>query len=184
MGCISFDTIKVELKELETNVSPDTMIFRGLSVQLFAEGGTDYFWEPAELLSCQTCPNPVARPIDDTYFVVQISTPNGCIATDSVFVDISNDLELVVDPVNFLSPNGDGKNDRLIFPNLEFFPQNSLVIYNRWGNVIYNAINYQQNGNFWAGDFKGKPVPAGIYYYILRVDANGTEIKSSLTLTR
>ena len=183
-GCVSSDTIEVILKELDISISPDTMIFRGMDVQLFVEGGTDYFWEPGEFLSCQTCPDPIAQPIRDTYFYVEISTPNGCFATDSVFVDISNDLELVIDPINFISPNGDGKNDRLVFEGLEMFPQNSLIIYSRWGNKIYNAVNYQLNGNFWDGTIDGKELPAGVYFYILKVDANGTEIRSSLTLTR
>ncbi|MFT4973616.1 MAG: gliding motility-associated-like protein, partial [Saprospiraceae bacterium] len=183
-GCFSEDSVQVELKELEYTISPDTVIFRGMSVPLLANGGVDYLWEPVEFLSCETCPNPIAAPLTGTSFTVEISTPNGCFASDSVFVDISNELELVIPPVNFISPNGDGKNDQLVFEGLEMFPQNSLIIYNRWGTKIYNAINYQQNGTFWDATYNGKELPAGAYFYILKVDANGTEIRTSLVIAR
>lgn len=47
-----------------------------------------------------------------------------------------------------LSPNGDDKNDRLEIQGLANFPNNKLVIINRYGDVLYEMENYD---NSWGG---------------------------------
>ena len=72
-----------------------------------------------------------------------------------------------------ISPNGDGKNDALIFEGLLTKPiPNHISIFDRIGNLVYETDNYQNN---WAGETsKGTSlfektgfVPDGTYYYIL-----------------
>ena len=61
---------------------------------------------------------------------------------------------------NIITPNGDGKNDNLVFFNLEFYPNARLTVYNRWGGKVYENTNYQNN---WDG---GNMVD-GVYYYVV-----------------
>ncbi|UAJ14026.1 tandem-95 repeat protein [Aquirufa lenticrescens] len=72
-----------------------------------------------------------------------------------------------------ITPNGDGKNDTLIFrglPGLNI--ENRLTIYNRWGNIVFSTGNYQNN---WSGQTDNafgalatdSQLPDGTYYYIL-----------------
>jgi len=68
-----------------------------------------------------------------------------------------------------ITPNGDGINDKFIIPELQRSSDrlldNELQIYNRWGNLVYQAKGYEQN---WKGTSpNGKILPAGTYYYIL-----------------
>jgi gliding motility-associated-like protein len=72
-----------------------------------------------------------------------------------------------------ISPNGDGKNDALIFEGLLTKPiPNHISIFDRVGSLVYETDNYQNN---WAGETsKGTSlfektgfVPDGTYYYIL-----------------
>jgi hypothetical protein len=42
----------------------------------------------------------------------------------------------------------------------------------------------QLRGDLWDGTFRGQPLPAGIYYYILRVDEDDLFIKQAPTLVR
>lgn len=72
-----------------------------------------------------------------------------------------------------ISPNGDGKNDVLVFEGLLTKPiQNHISIFDRIGNLVYETDNYQ---NDWGGETsKGTTlfettgfVPDGTYYYIL-----------------
>jgi gliding motility-associated-like protein len=70
-----------------------------------------------------------------------------------------------------VTPNNDGKNDFFHIRGLSAFPNNSLVVYNRWGNVVLKAAPY---GNDWDGrstnglTFSGNNrVPAGTYFYVL-----------------
>lgn len=64
---------------------------------------------------------------------------------------------------DIITPNNDGVNDALVMDGIGRFPQNELFIYNRWGRLIYEQENYQ---NDWEGTWNGKPVPNGTYYYV------------------
>ncbi len=69
-----------------------------------------------------------------------------------------------------ITPNGDGKNDVLIIDGIEYFPDNMLQIYNRYGHIVYSKKGYD---NVWGGNsnkgslFGDKPLPAGTYYWTL-----------------
>lgn len=59
-----------------------------------------------------------------------------------------------------------GKNDALSFDYLSQYPNNSITIFNRWGQQVYYAKPYN---NDWAGAYNGKPLPAGTYYFVLNL---------------
>lgn len=68
---------------------------------------------------------------------------------------------------NVFSPNGDGTNDVFIIDSLLYYPTKVLTIYNRWGNVVYEDNDYQNN---WGGaNMDGTPLNTGTYYYILDI---------------
>lgn len=69
---------------------------------------------------------------------------------------------------NVITPGDkDNKNDELVIKGIELFSANRLVIFNRWGNHVFEADNYQNN---W--DAEG--LSAGSYYYVLELtDSNG-----------
>ncbi|UCD61626.1 MAG: gliding motility-associated C-terminal domain-containing protein, partial [Flavobacteriaceae bacterium] len=73
------------------------------------------------------------------------------------------------------SPNGDGTNDLLKINNLEDFPGNSLQIFNRYGNKIFE-VQGMTDGNTWDGTRNGEQVPSGTYFYILDL-GDGSEIR-------
>lgn len=91
---------------------------------------------------------------------------------------------LAVNP-NAITPNGDGLNDLLIFDELyiEDYPQSELVIFNRWGDIIYKISPYN---NDWQGsDNAGTSIAEGTYYYILRLDiSEGEIIRGDVTIMR
>jgi gliding motility-associated-like protein len=45
---------------------------------------------------------------------------------------------------SLITPNGDGKNDRLVIQDLEFYPNHHLQIFNRWGIKVLDASNLQK----------------------------------------
>lgn len=57
-----------------------------LGCTLTGPPGSAFLWTPSEGLSCTNCPNPVARPENTTSYTVTVT--NGCIATDTVVVEI------------------------------------------------------------------------------------------------
>jgi gliding motility-associated-like protein len=68
---------------------------------------------------------------------------------------------------NGFSPNGDTKNEKWIIDNIDQFPDNTVEVYNRWGELLYYYNNY--NGQF-DGKFKGKDLPVGTYYYVINLN--------------
>ena len=73
---------------------------------------------------------------------------------------------------NVLTPNGNGKNDALTIPCTQNFPNNELMVFNRWGDKVYSTVGYQ---NDWEGTYNGNDLPAGTYYYIFKLDTNDAD---------
>lgn len=76
---------------------------------------------------------------------------------------------------NQFSPNGDGTNDRLKINCIEQYPNNSIEIYNRYGNLVFEAKGMTE-GSTWDGTRKNEAVPDGTYFYIFDF-GDGSEIR-------
>ncbi len=86
-----------------------------------------------------------------------VTSPNGCI--DSV----CRKVMIVIDEIeipNVITPNGDGFNDYFTIKNIEKLRSSRLVIYNRWGQKVYEAEPYN---NTW--DAAGHA--DGVYFWVL-----------------
>jgi gliding motility-associated-like protein len=57
-----------------------------------------------------------------------------------------------------------------------------LVIYNRWGNIIFEKNDYQSDNDLFNGTKNGEVLPADVYYYVLTYQDK--VIKNSLTIVR
>lgn len=83
-------------------------------------------------------------------------------ATDSQFPSFSNVKETFFEHIpfipNVITPNGDGFNDQFKIRKIELYPENYLVIFNRYGKKVFETRNYQNN---W--DASG--LPSGVYFY-------------------
>ncbi|WP_025146038.1 gliding motility-associated C-terminal domain-containing protein [Pedobacter jeongneungensis] len=80
---------------------------------------------------------------------------------------------------NYISPNGDGKNDFLVFEGLENFKVNKLIIVDRAGRMIFSKINYK---NDWDGRLNGKDLSEDTYYWILEYGDNN-KLKGFVSIT-
>lgn len=162
---------------------PDTCIIIGEELELDASGGVAYIWSiNADFpVSDPTIPNPIVSPKDTTNYVVRIVDENACIIMDSVMVAVLENIQ-DVKAVNLITPNGDGKNDVLEFQGLGKFRENTLKVFNRWGDQVYSKVNYQNDGERFDGTYKGSPLPAGTYFYVLSLRSG--EVKQALTIVR
>ncbi len=78
----------------------------------------------------------------------------------------SDAIDLYVPQI--LTPNGDGVNDKFVINGLGNYPDNKLVIFNRYGDVLYEKERYD---NTWDGTANktviggdGNILPTGTYY--------------------
>ena len=99
-----------------------------------------------------------------------VTDANGCVAYASTRMTQPDMLAMP----NGFSPNGDGTNDNFVVMGIEAYLDNELMIYNRWGNIVYKKAGYQ---NEWNGDNTGgEALPDGTYFAILKVIAGDEEI--------
>ena len=68
----------------------------------------------------------------------------------------------------FYTPNGDGTNDFFEIRNLVIYPNNTLKIFNRWGDLVYEKENYD---NSWGGESNSNSneLPSGTYFYVFDI---------------
>ena len=86
----------------------------------------------------------------------------GCADSDQVTVTVRPPIRIP----NAFTPNGDGRDDTWQIEFIEQFPDNTVTVFNRWGNRIFSAENYSR-ANEWKGDINGQPAPVGTYYYVV-----------------
>ncbi|MEC9159199.1 MAG: choice-of-anchor L domain-containing protein [Bacteroidota bacterium] len=84
-----------------------------------------------------------------------------------------------VENINVFTPNNDGINDFFVPINLDDYPNPSVLVYNRWGKLVYANENYQYD---WDGThFKsGNELNDGLYYYIVDPESNKYDYTTNL----
>ena len=172
-------SIELSVAQPQGEAGPDINVLLGREVTLTASGGIRYTWNGPSGLSCTDCAAPKTTPNSSGFYFVQIEDKNGCKILDSLFVNVFDDLEEVLDLANTITPNRDGFNDVLVIKGLESFDNNSMTIYNRWGDQIFQEDNYK---NSFDGTYNGKLLPPGTYYYILQLWPGDRVVKSTLTI--
>lgn len=119
------------------------------------------------------------------YQACDISVPPLC---KTAWVYITIPCEDVVSVPEGFSPNGDGTNDVLVVKGISKYPDNKIVIFNRWGNVVFegNADLNKWDGKSNAGTkIGGDDLPVGTYFYILDLKTDGKKnLKGYIYLQR
>ena len=90
------------------------------------------------------------------------------------------------------SPNGDGVNDFWEIKGIEEYPNNSVTVFNRWGDMVFQIKGYDNQFNVFRGvankltSMGGDKLPAGTYFFNIKISkgGNSTEKKGFLVLKR
>jgi gliding motility-associated-like protein len=83
-----------------------------------------------------------------------------------------------LDVVNVFTPDGDGVNDRWR-PVYDGTHTYEAQVWDRWGLLLYSFRNDEPG---WDGTLKGDPVPAGVYFYQVRI--HNRLLQGHITLIR
>lgn len=180
-GCQS-DTISVIVNTVPLplagfTITPSPVIVSSPAIfkdnsTIFGNNVTNWLWAFGDG-NISNDQNPIHTYTEAGTFTVclTIGTEEGCIDTicEDIVV-IPAELELP----NVVTPNDDGMNDILYFKYLEFLGTNSLQVFNRWGQLMFEQNNYK---NDWAP----KDLVDGTYYYVLTVQ-NGETFTSFLEI--
>jgi gliding motility-associated-like protein len=125
------------------------------------------------------CDTVIVAPFYSTYYILNNISPEGCIASDTVFVSVLFRDSVKITVPDAFSPNADGFNDVLrVVTNVDkdmnysngfngdggAIVSMNFEIYNRYGQMVFRTTNPQEG---WDGTFKGKALNVGTFVYKL-----------------
>ncbi len=150
----------------EISIMNDTLAGYQEDIQLWANGGVEYEWNPKEFLDNPYIQNPVANLDQTTNFTVQVTNTYGCSDTAGVKIMVKNELFIP----DLFTPNNDGKND--YFKVYGFgIKELHLTVYNQQGIIVFESSRLDEILNTgWNGEMNGNPVKEGKYFWKM----NGT----------
>ena len=108
---------------------------------------------------------------EDESIIYEICNNYGC---DQATINFSCDgagKPSIINRSGF-SPNFDGVNDTWTITNIEFYPESTVKVFNRWGSRVLEVQGYS---NDWDGTFDGTPLPDGTYFFIAELNEPGLE---------
>lgn len=159
-GCDSTHHIFIDVHVLpKIDLGDDRNIYVGDTVLLVAVSGFNYNWSNGS-----TSNQIFVSPGSTTTYSVTISDSLGCEDSGEVVVNVFSGPIPIGFPSAF-TPNGDGLND-YFYPILPIGSTlTTMIIYNRWGGVVYSGTSAPG----WDGTFGGIPQPTGNYIYYMNI---------------
>ncbi|NCI46339.1 PKD domain-containing protein [Sediminibacterium soli] len=170
-GCIS-DTARSVL-----TIYPNPKLGMPASIQMLEDAiatlkpvsvygsNLEYLWTPTTyIVGSNTLSEVKVSPPDDATFTLQLTAEGGCTVTGTTFVKVLHGLEIP----NGFSPNGDGINDTWHIKYLDGYPEVTIDVYDRAGQIVFRSVGSVKD---WDGTYQGKPLPIGTYYYIINPKA-------------
>ncbi|RXK86549.1 PKD domain-containing protein [Filimonas effusa] len=138
-----------------------------------------WVWTPGNWLSCTNCPEPIISAKRDIVYTARVYNAGGCTSSDQVTVHVLCNGANIFMP-NTFSPNNDGMNDQFYPRGRGLISIKSLRIFNRWGQPVFEKLNFNANSaqDGWDGNFGGKPASADVYVYIMEVVCENNTIVS------
>ncbi|MBB3056793.1 Ig-like domain-containing protein [Mucilaginibacter gotjawali] len=168
--------------EMKINFIPPPTVFAGGTVYVLtgstitlnptvSDPNVKYQWSPNIDINDITLKNPVVTGTVDRRYTLTVTDIRGCIAQDTVFVKVAPILKIN----NTFTPNGDGINDYWEITGLIAYINATVDIFDRYGQKVFHSIGYPKA---WDGTINGKPVPTGVYYYVINPHFDGQHVLS------
>ena len=180
-GCEYEEMITVpSIPEIEVSLEPEVLLNLGDDYGLnavinFPEMEIDtIIWSPSEGLSCADCLNPEITGITEGgQYTVTVIHENGCQTSDEIILRVGKSRDIFI-PNVFSPHNEDGYNDIFMIygDNDKIKEINTFRIFDRWGEVVFEANNFQANdpSNGWDGYFKNERLNSGVFVYFAEIE--------------
>lgn len=178
------DTVTIYVYPYTISARPDTTAKQGETIALHgqAPGATSVYWScPNTVISNSDSLNPsvLLQSGGQDTVVLTANFPNNCVVYNYVVINVTPNSGLVF--YNSFTPNGDGANDAFFIGNIGLYPNNTLEIYNRYGQKIYTKTGY---ANDWNGTYLGTELPSGTYFYILDTHDTPGKYRGEVSIIR
>ena len=123
-------------------------------------------WTGIDSIDCPNCLTQIVAPIITTAYTVSVTSTDGCADRDSLTVFVATDHAIYIP--NIFSPNGDGINDLLTISMGQGVKEiTSFTIFDRWGNMVFQAEHIIPTGPAvsWDGKLKGELLNPAVFTY-------------------
>ena len=111
--------------------------------------------------------NPLSLSTGNYY--VEITGANGCFQTIFITVGLENDFDCTLRFYSGLAITGEA-NNKWIIDNIEMHPENTVKIFNRWGNEVWKGSNYNNDDVVWEGLNKNNSeMGSATYFYVVEI---------------
>ena len=157
-----------------SGLAPLTVQFTNTSIGITTSNSINWNFGDGNISNAYDPSNVFLEP--GTYTTVLTVSNGFCTDTTQIVIDVYV-AEVIVPEL--LTPNGDGKNDVFNIKNIDYFPNNELLIFNRWGNLVYKMKGYK---NTWDGtpNSEGKTgsdkLPTSTYFYLLQLNDKDAKV--------
>lgn len=147
-----------------------------------------YSWTPTS--TCTTKCDSLTGLNPQTYTVdasITYTNAVGTVKTEtlSTVIILTGSSELCkIKIFNGVTANGDGINDVFTIENIEEFPKNKLIIFNRWGSKIEELEHYNNTTISWPDKDKLDNLLPSTYFYILDLGDGSKPIKGWVELIK
>ncbi|WP_158069945.1 PKD domain-containing protein [Cnuella takakiae] len=167
----AYATVRIQELPL-VQLAPNQLVLTGTELHLSARTSPDvniYQWQPATEVQCSTCPETLAEPRKPTSYSLKVTSTWGCVAYDTMFVDLKCTDSRVFIP-NAFTPDRNGLNETFSVRGKGAWVR-KMVIYDRWGKLVYEGRNLQLNDSYagWNGSCGGQQCPSGTYAYVVEL---------------
>ncbi|HMP31861.1 MAG TPA: SprB repeat-containing protein, partial [Saprospiraceae bacterium] len=129
----------------------------------------DIIWMASNGQNCDGCTSYDGSFLDNTNLLLVVTNANGCVAIDSMNI-------FVLPIINWVFPNilsvSSNENSTLIIPeNAGVDVINNFSIYDRWGNIIWQAQNFKPGDPNFNFDIRNQSSTIENGVYIFKIDA-------------
>jgi gliding motility-associated-like protein len=142
-----------------------------------SDENVQYLWLPDVGLSSNKVKEPVVTGDADIVYTLYVTDVRGCVNQSQTIIKVSPDITVP----NTFTPNGDGFNDFWEVKGLVAYESSTVDVFNRYGERLYHSIGY---GVPWDGNFNGRQLPAGTYFYIIDLKMGKLPLSGAVTILR
>jgi large repetitive protein len=105
-------------------------------------------------------------PNDEIAVCLEVTSPAGCVDSICRMITFSDDFVMYVP--NTFTPDGDAYNNTFqpVFPEGAKIDKYSLIIFDRWGEIIFESLNYEIG---WDGTYAGQIVKDGVFTWVIEI---------------
>ncbi|MCQ2210351.1 MAG: T9SS type B sorting domain-containing protein [Paludibacteraceae bacterium] len=122
---------------------------------------------------------------DPGEYIVTLTGSNGCDSIVKLKLTRAYVPKPELVPDEIFTPNSDGVHDRWLIQNIEYYTKVIIRIYDRYGKLIKQYNEYDNNESSWDGkDANGRNLPSTDYWYVIEVPEADKEYVGHVTLIR